>query len=206
MVLIVQLAVGGFDNNFSYLIIGKNNEAFLIDATGSKEVIEKAVLKHKATLVGQIITHSHLDHCELVDYFKSKRVKLIDFNEIEGKKFAEKTIELAGVKVKAISTPGHLNDSKCFIIENNIFTGDTLFVRGIGTTAYGGNDAVLKETLEYLCTLNPSLFLWPGHDYGGAKSTLEEALNNSHIKPGKKAHDIIRDKVNEYEKKHGKKY
>lgn len=206
MVKIVQVAVGGFDNNFSYLVIGKNNEGFLIDATGSKEEVEKAVEMHKVVLVGQLLTHSHPDHCELVPYFESKGVKLIDFSEIEGKFFLEKVIELAGVKVRAISTPGHLNDAKCFVIENNIFTGDTLFVKGIGTTAYGGNDLVLKKTLEFLCSLSSSLALWPGHDYGGVTSTLGEALANSHIKPGKKTHDIIKEKVNEYEKKHGKKY
>jgi len=206
LVKIVQINVKGFDNNFSYLLIGKNNESFLIDATGSKEEIEKTILKNKVVLVAQLLTHNHPDHCELIPYFESKGAKLINFKEIENVPFAEKVVEIAGVKVRAIFTPGHLNDAKCFIIENNIFSGDTLFVRGIGTTAYGGNDALLKKTLEYLRTFNPKMILWPGHDYGGTTSTLKQALDNSHIKPGKKARDNIKKKVGEYEKVRGKKY
>jgi len=203
---VVQISVEGFDNNFSYLIIGENKEAFLIDPTGSKDIIEEVVKENKVNVVAQLLTHSHPDHYELVDYFKSKGIKLIDFKEIIKKPFLEKEIEIAGVKVKVISTPGHYKDCVCFVIENNIFTGDTLFVRGIGTTAYGGNDLLLTKTLEYLSALSPKLILWPGHNYGGSSSTLKEALDNSHIKPGKKAHEKIKEKVKEYENKFGKKY
>ncbi|HNV01609.1 MAG TPA: MBL fold metallo-hydrolase [archaeon] len=201
---IIQLNVGGFDNNFTYIIIGENNAAILIDPTGSKEVIENSIKSNKLNVVAQIVTHSHPDHCELVDYFKEKGIKLVEFDL--KKVFEEKEIILAGVKVKAILTPGHLHDSKCFIIGDNIFSGDTLFVKGVGTTHYGGNDLDLEKSLNYLATLDSNLILWPGHNYGGASALLGVALSNSHIKPSKKTHDLIKKKVEDYEKNSARKY
>lgn len=203
-VKVIQLNVGGFDNNFTYIIASENNQAILIDPTGSKEVIEGVIKKSSLKIVAQLLTHSHPDHCELVDYFKEKGVKLIEFDL--KKAFEEKEILLAGVKIKAISTPGHLDDSKCFIVGSNLFSGDTLFVKGVGTTHYGGNDLDLEKTLNFLSTLDEDLVLWPGHNYGGATSLLRVALNNSHIKPSKKTHEIIKKKVDEYEKNSSKKY
>jgi len=200
MTKIIQMQVGGFDNNYSYLIVGKTKDAVLIDPTGSKNVIERSIRATKSNVKLVLFTHSHPDHCELAGHFASKGIKTF----FPSKEELGKTIFLdcGEMKVECLSTPGHTLDSVCYLIEKNIFTGDTLFVRGVGTTAYGGNDELLEKTLAFLSELNPSLKLWPGHNYGGEKSTLKEALDNSHIKPNKKTHEIISKMVEEYNSKH----
>ena len=192
---IIQLNVGGFDNNFSYILIGENNEAVIIDPTGNKELIESTLIKNKLNLVSQLTTHAHPDHTELVTYFLKKGVKLKNFEDFK----KEKKFNLAGINFEVIFTPGHTSDSACFLVEGNLFTGDTLFCKGVGTTAYGGNDEELENSLNFLETLNKEIKMWPGHDYGGKSSTLGEALRNSHKKPSEKVLKEIKKKVEKYE-------
>jgi glyoxylase-like metal-dependent hydrolase (beta-lactamase superfamily II) len=193
---IIQLNVGGFDNNYSYIVVGENNKAVLIDPTGNKELIEKTIKEKNLIIVMLLLTHSHPDHCELANYFLKKGIKLKKFEDF----LKEKDLVIAGIKIKVIFTPGHTKDSACFLMENNLFTGDTLFVKGIGTTAYGGNGIELEKTLNYLHTLPQDLIIWPGHNYGGNTSSLKEALSFSKKRPSDKVLEEIKKKVEEYEK------
>jgi hydroxyacylglutathione hydrolase len=192
---ILQILVGGFDKNFTYLVFNEKKEGFLIDATANKEKIEEEIKKNQITLTHQLITHNHPDHTELVNYFQKKNVKLIDFKELK----KNPNFILNGIKVQTIFTPGHTIDSRCYLIENNLFTGDTLFTRGIGTTAYGGNDKDLKESLNLLETLNKNIIIWPGHKYGKDSCLLKEALSFAHNKPSEKVLDEIKKRIKEYE-------
>ncbi len=197
VVKILQLNVKGFDNNFSYLVIGAKKESVLIDPTGDKKIIENAIKKSKARLVLLLTTHSHPDHKELLNYFLQKNISLKNFKALKKEPF----FVIAGLKIKTIFTPGHTKDSVCFLIENNLFTGDTLFVKGVGTTDYGGNKKQLKNSIELLSSFDKKIIVWPGHNYNGVKSTLGEAISNSHINPSEKTLEKIQKKVLEYEKK-----
>ena len=191
---VVQIDVGGFDNNYSYLVLDNNNVGVLIDATGDKEKIELAIKENKATIVLQLLTHRHPDHIENVPYFKEKGypfLQIEDYQKTPGFKVGD-------LLVKTIFTPGHTSDSVCFLIEDNLFTGDTLFVKGIGTTDYGGDAPQLKKSLDSLTKLDQEIIVWPGHNYGGKNSTLKVALNNSHLAPSKETLDAIKKKVEEY--------
>lgn len=202
MVKVIQIPVGGFDNNFSYLVLGEgrhSKECVLIDPTGNIGAIESEINKCGAKIALQLFTHLHDDHIELMGHFE--RLKVKSFKPKPGSLGSKEVISVAGMNIIVFHTPGHTKESVCFLIENNFFSGDTLFVRGIGTTAYGGNDAKLGETLDFLFTLNKMLLLWPGHNYGGSSSTLKEALKNSHIAPKKKALENIKKMVQEYRAK-----
>ncbi|MDD3083762.1 MAG: MBL fold metallo-hydrolase, partial [Candidatus ainarchaeum sp.] len=147
---IIQLNVFGFDNNYSYLIVGKNNETIIIDPTGEKDLIEKEIQKNNLKIRLLLITHSHPDHIELVEYFKSRGIPLKNFEELKNNPL----FEIFGIKIKTIFVPGHTKDSVCFLIKNNLFTGDTLFVNGIGTTSFGGNKKQLKNSIKLLSKLD----------------------------------------------------
>ena len=76
-------------------------------------------------------------------------------------------IDILGMKVKTVLTPGHSQDSACYIIEgeNVVFVGDTVFCGGVGRTdLYGGNMRQLyKSKSRLLLMLNPETILYPGH-------------------------------------------
>jgi glyoxylase-like metal-dependent hydrolase (beta-lactamase superfamily II) len=193
---LLQIDIKGLDSNFSYILMGKNNEGVIIDPTGDLEKILSVIKEKNVKLLVQLLTHGHPDHIENVDYFLEQGVPLKKFEDFE----KNPEFELAGIKFKTYFTPGHTSDSVCFLVENNLITGDTLFVRGVGTTAYGGNDLELKDSLDFLHTLNGDLKIWPGHNYGGESAHLKIALSNSTIKPDDKTLENIKKRVSEYEK------
>lgn len=127
-------------------------------------------------------------------YAESRKVPLKSFNELkkEGKFF------ILGLEIEVIFTPGHTFDSVCFLIEGNLFTGDTLFVQGVGNTAYGGNADELEQSLQSLFELDSEIVVWPGHNYGGKSATLAKALNNAHLRPSKETMDMIHKRVKDY--------
>ncbi|KAK8800227.1 hypothetical protein WA171_004862 [Blastocystis sp. BT1] len=66
---------------------------------------------------------------------------------------------------KCIYTPGHTMGSFCFQFDKILFSGDTLFYRGYGRTDLkGGNSQKMKESLKTLFRLDPSIFVFCGHD------------------------------------------
>ena len=87
--------------------------------------------------------------------------------------------------MKFIHTPGHTQGACCILIEENLFTGDTLFVGAVGRTDLpGGSFKQMIQSLQMLVkTLPPETVVWPGHDYGERpRSTLKrEAETNPYI-------------------------
>ena len=84
-------------------------------------------------------------------------------------------LELGNLSIEVIHTPGHTPGSACYLIDGNLFTGDTLFVGAAGRTdLIGGSLHTLIESLEKrLIILPKKTIVWPGHDYGERpKSTI----------------------------------
>lgn len=140
-----------------YLLKLKNNKNILID-TSSKdneselvEDLQKLNLKPKDINI-ILLTHSHYDHVGNLDLFQS--AKVYDINNIE--KFKIKDI-------KVIKTPGHAQDSLCFLYKDILFSGDTLFYNGIGRTDLPDSEPKkMQESLGRLKRLNYKI-LCPGH-------------------------------------------
>ena len=73
-------------------------------------------------------------------------------------------LELAGLKVKVLHTPGHTPGSVCYLIENELFTGDTLFDYGWGRTDLpGGSEAQMEASLRTLMPMVRSIPMHAGH-------------------------------------------
>lgn len=92
----------------------------------------------------------------------------------------EKTLNIAGIDIEVISTPGHTNGSVTYKIESVLFTGDTLFRGSIGRTDLpGGNSQILENSLETLKNLDGDYKICPGHNY---ITTLQyERENNPYL-------------------------
>ena len=83
------------------------------------------------------------------------------------------TISVGDVSLQVIHTPGHSPGGICLLSDGNLFTGDTLFVGGIGRTDLPGSSerTFLKSIRERLLKLPHETVVWPGHDYGDAPSS-----------------------------------
>lgn len=139
-----------------YLIkIGKDN--IMID-TSSKDNSLELIQELKKIKVEPndihiiLLTHSHYDHTGNLDLFPNAKV------------YSEKNINnLALILITVIKTPGHTMDSLCFLYKDILFSGDTLFINGIGRTDFPeSNEKLMQESLNKLKKINYTI-LAPGH-------------------------------------------
>ncbi len=94
------------------------------------------------------------------------------------------TITFGKQSLKVFHTPGHTPGGICLYNGTDVFTGDTLFVGAIGRTDFpGGNmGAFMKSIGDKLLVLPDETVVWPGHGYGGSRSTIgEEKRSNPYI-------------------------
>lgn len=174
---------------YTYLIADKDSgQALLIDP-----VLEK--LDQYTTLLDElglalactIETHVHADHVTAA----GKLREATGCKVIQGQKSAANgadstvhdgdVIAVGSVQVSVLYTPGHTDDSYCFLVEeggqNYLFTGDTLFIRGTGRTDFQHGDSAdhYDSIFNKLLTLPEDTLVYPGHDYKGMTvSTIGE--------------------------------
>jgi len=197
MIEIKTLTLGPMSNN-TYIVCGQDNNCFFVDPSWNLSKIDEAVVKGGLKPAFAILTHGHFDHSKNITDILSKynipvyvhkedAFMLADVQKDLIKPIDENTeLSLTGNKIKIIHTPGHTPGGICIQIENNLFTGDTLFVGQCGRVDLPhSNPAVMRETLIMLSKLDPALKIFPGHM--DRTSTIgEEAQNNPYIKLAKK--------------------
>ena len=182
-----------FDKNsstFTYLISsGPGREAIIIDPV--LEHVEKylSVLnKLNLKLVKVLDTHIHADHITGMSELKDKtncQTVMGDKTPAEVvsiKVKDQELINLEKINIKAIYTPGHTYESFSFLMNDRVFTGDTLLINGSGRTdfqngnAYDAYDSIFNKLLK----LPEKTLVFPAHDYNGKKfSTIENEKNNN---------------------------
>lgn len=94
------------------------------------------------------------------------------------------TVVVGTLSFSVIHTPGHTPGGICLYRPSDLFTGDTLFAGGVGRTDFPGGDTreLLRSIRERLLGLPPETRVWPGHGYGGVRSSIgEEAQSNPFI-------------------------
>ena len=112
-------------------------------------------------------------------FFNINKNIVIDLNKINILK--EEKIKIANFEIDILEVPGHTNCCLSFVIEDNIFTGDTLFKESIGRTdLYSANFKDMQKSLQKLARLPKKLVVYPGHY---EKSTISyELVNNVFLK------------------------
>ncbi len=184
MAMIQQLSVGGFDHNFSYLIVDEGVCA-IVDPTGTIKVIEEAIHSAHASVVAILLTHGHGDHTQNVKalYEKYPSIKIYAHPRVHCGSLPiialndGEIIPLENTAIHALFAPGHTEDSVVYQMNHPpaLFTGDTLFIDDIGF----GNPKQLFQTLQRIKTLPDELRVYSGHNYshiptetlGGLKQT-----------------------------------
>ena len=90
-------------------------------------------------------------------------------------------IMIGDVTFKVIHTPGHTPGGMCLYNAPDLFTGDTLFVGGLGRSDFpgGSHQELLASIRNKLLVLPPETVVWPGHGYGGSRSTIGEEMRSN---------------------------
>jgi glyoxylase-like metal-dependent hydrolase (beta-lactamase superfamily II) len=168
-------------STYTYLIASaKGREALIIDPV--EENVDEYVNHLKELdlkLVKVIDTHIHADHVTGASKLKNNTNCSTVMGEnspaetVDIRLKDEETIEIDQLKIKALYTPGHTSDSYSFLMNNYLFSGDTLLINGTGRTDFqnGSSKDAYNSLFKKLLKLPEETILYPGHDYNGKKSS-----------------------------------
>jgi len=164
---------------FSYLIASKKGrEALIIDPVlGNIEQYIKLLNELGLKLVKVIDTHIHADHITASSKLKNKTNcttimgEHTPSNAVEIKVKDNEIICIDKLEIKVIYTPGHTKDSYSFLMNDYLFSGDTLLINGTGRTDFqGGNsEDSYNSIFNRLLKLPDETLLYPAHDYNDQK-------------------------------------
>ena len=177
-------------STYTYLIASsKGREALIIDPVlDNVDSYIKLLKELDLKLVKVIDTHIHADHItaatKLKDITKCSTImgEHTPAQSVEIKVKDDEYINLDNLKIRAMYTPGHTSDSYSFLLNNYLFSGDTLLINGTGRTDFQNGNAKdsYNSIFNRLLKLPEETLLYPAHDYKGQKvSTIgkEKKLN-----------------------------
>lgn len=186
--IIEQIQVGEM-KNFSYLAAdAKTREAVIFDPAWEVPKLLRILNLSSFKLLYVINTHSHIDHTEgNYELIQSTGAKLITSEKFAGDSDLKvkdgDELKLGNIVLRFLLTPGHTPDSMCILIgDEAVVTGDTLFIGECGRVDIpGGDSSELYESLSKLKSLDRSIIVYPGHDYGGFPfTTLGEQIDTNY--------------------------
>ncbi|MBP2033335.1 glyoxylase-like metal-dependent hydrolase (beta-lactamase superfamily II) [Clostridium algifaecis] len=178
-----------------YFIV-HNNKCYIVDPGYEKEKLLNYVKTNNLEVLGILLTHGHIDHIGAIDCFDLPvylhkdeyeilcdnhkngfefygREKTYSLNDINIVKIDETTVLPLGDKnIKVIHTPGHTIGSVCYKIDDDLYTGDTLFKEAVGKWTFPTGDLdTLKRSIIHLIDRHKNFIrIHPAH---GESSTIE---------------------------------
>ena len=168
-------------STYTYIIASaKGREALIIDPVLENVEDYINILKElNLKLVKVIDTHIHADH--ITGASKLKQVtncttimgEHTPADTVEIKVKDDEIINIDNLKIKSMYTPGHTSDSYSFLLDNYLFTGDTLLINGTGRTDFqnGSSKDAYNSLFNNLLKLPEETLVYPGHDYNGKFSS-----------------------------------
>lgn len=195
MLKVHTLALGAYQTNTYIIHDSEATSCAVIDPGYEADTILKTAAQLGLTVDAVLLTHGHFDHVGAVEKIVEETgcqlwisesdwsqfpnpvtayfypIANCDFCEVQ---FCEdgEIIHAGGLTFKVIATPGHTHGSVCYLCENAMFSGDTLFAGSCGRTDLpGGSGKFLQASLERLAELEENYWVYPGH---GESTTLTE--------------------------------
>lgn len=168
----------------------------IIDPGGHPDKVLKLLGENNLTLEAILLTHAHFDHVGGVKKLAAEtgcKVYLCKEDLILPETLTAGTLyytdtygegdilELAGLMVHVIQTPGHTPGSVCLIVEDTMFSGDTLFRHNCGRTDLeGGDPGKMRASLQRLAAMEHNYTVLPGHS--SATTLSEEKEYNPYLR------------------------
>lgn len=199
--IIKQIIVGSMAVCCYIVACEETGKAAVVDPGGDEKKI-LAEIKNKGYVVDYIIaTHGHPDHVcgyrtiqeatgakivmhrlDSLFFNKPEVLKYFSMLGLEASPPIDREVEegdlinIGAASLKVLHTPGHTPGGMCLYNAPDLITGDTLFVGGLGRTDFpgGSHEQLLASIRTKLLVLPAETVVWPGHGYGGSRSTIGE--------------------------------
>ena len=188
MINVKSVKLGELDNNCYLITDESTGEAALVDCTDASQKMLDFI--GNANLKYILLTHGHFDHIGGVPEIKEKFGAKVVISEADSEMLSSgkgslsafcvinqqntsadilvaegSEIMLGKTKISVIATPGHTKGGVCYLADDCIFTGDTLFFCSCGRTDFpGGSAKEIMQSLKRLSALDSALKVYPGHD------------------------------------------
>ena len=202
-----QLEIGPMQN-YVYLIGStETRKVAVVDAAWEIDTILKVAKQDEMEITHAFVTHTHPDHVgggfagmaidgvtELLEKCKAKVVvhkaeaefiKGLSSSDMIKSDNGDK-VDVGGVEIQLMHTPGHTPGSQCFLVDNRIVSGDTLFIDACGRVDFpGGNPEQMYNSLtQKLMALPDETILFPGHNYASLPSATmgEQKKTNPYLR------------------------
>lgn len=193
--MIVEKIVLGELKTNCYIVVNEKGNCIVIDPADESEKIINRIKSQNLSLKAILLTHGHFDHimatntlkkefnCPVIigeadeemltDDLKNAAALLgmhVDKIQADKKVNDKDILDFDTFRIKVLATPGHTKGSVCYICEDTIFSGDTIFLECVGRTdLYGGNAVKLMTSLKKLNDLEGDYKIFSGH---GEDTTL----------------------------------
>ncbi len=190
-------------STYTYLLgCQLTRKAILIDTVASEiEFYIRQLSALDLSLVYTLETHVHADHItgagDLRDRLGSKSIVHKDAGAMCADLLVTDGVQLqiGNINIGVLHTPGHTSGCTSYLINNRVFTGDSLLINGCGRTDFQQGDAgtLYDSITKKLFTLPPDTLVYPGHDYKGltVSSIKQEKAINSRLGNNKTRTEFI---------------
>jgi hydroxyacylglutathione hydrolase len=182
-------------SNYSYIIMDKaSKSAVVIDPSWEYKKLVHKFSQLDIKIDAILLTHSHYDHINQVDpliksfnpqvYMSREEIKFSGFkcrnlnqlNDLD-------EIWIGETKIMCLLTPGHSPGSMCYLTQDSLFTGDTVFIEGCGACNFiGGSAEAMFDSIQRIkAILQPDMRIYPGHSYGHSPGQTGDFLLRNNI-------------------------
>lgn len=203
----MKIYKGNDDLAHTYLVC-RFNTCFLVDPASHLDEIKEDLKEYQLSFI--LLTHAHHDHIHLIGdfdvpiYIHQNDAHLLFEDQYNGyhpksHPYRKKDLQLKLISdqekipfadhyIEVIHTPGHTKGGVCYLYQDKLFTGDTLFKESVGRhDLYSGHLPDLKKSVLHLMELNSNIKIYPGHDQ--PSSIRYEIKNNPFVDKWKKQFD-----------------
>ena len=171
----------------TYFLVNEDGRAVVIDGGENYKKVKQVESEYGFKICAVLLTHAHFDHAGNAKKLQDDGAKVY-VSELDAKKLLNddnlgrdfgrnfeyltadytftdgQELDVCGIKIKALITAGHTDGSACFIVDNMLFTGDTLFLESVGRTDFKtGNREELIKSVKRLFDLDGDYVVYPGH-------------------------------------------
>lgn len=185
----------GRNINYSWIVANpRNREAVVVDPAWELNKIENILTTNALRLKAVLVTHHHHDHFNLADSVADRFKTNVWISAAESYRYGivgpnivtfrdGERLDLAGLNIIPIVTPGHTAGSTCFQIGMSLFTGDSVFNEGCGMCVGPGADPIsMYRSLQRLRTIiDDEVCVYPGHRYASELGKKWKALMRMNV-------------------------